>query len=389
MKEEYTRLKDLNQQFLKGADEIWFTTPRGYWIDYNKLDTPVDFEYYTILRTIQYRSPKKIMFVFDIDFSSDRKRAIALGKLLMDKYPDTFAEKFSGNGGPHLISNMVECPKFLKEIAPYPKVYDYMKAVQVKLLEEAGLIVAERTKDVKSKIDNPKLVCIKPQTRKKIKDIFNKDIPMIDGKMFERRRRFRAFSIHHKTELFSVPIDPDDDVETVNLKASLQILPPKKFTIPDFNLYEMHEPNGFIEHHFECNIKDVKLPNGFENDYERIRKVIPYPCVAFDLASHKINKESHHGPTHFTRYFTVHYLKSLGWSPQMVYTFMKSLEYPDFKSGKTIDRINYEFDRNFYKTFEQPLYRICRKIADEGLCLGKNCDEYERVRKTWRIEQGA
>ena len=155
----------LNRKFMKGAKEVWFIDPRNRWFDYDRIEC-FDWYYYTPLMTI--RKQNSILFVLDIDYDMDIVKGREIAQRISDTFPGSFSQpKFSGSAGVQIMNEIVETPQLREELKHYDKIYQYMNALQIPLLEKSHLKVAERTNDIKEHIDDPDLVCVKPATQKK------------------------------------------------------------------------------------------------------------------------------------------------------------------------------------------------------------------------------
>ena len=377
------QLIGLNRQIMSGADEVWIINSKGRWMNLEKFKHNVNLRVHTLLRTIQYKKPTQILYVMEMEHKTDLELVRSTMKTFTDKF-ETFAEaeKFSGNESIHAITKVTECPQLYDVMGQYPDIYSWMKSTQIGMLEACGCVIAERV-DIRKEIDNPRLICVKPGTRKKIRALFGREMLLADSKLFEKRRRFRTFTVHQGSGRFAVPIEPDDTVDDMLQKSQLLLPFSDKFDIPIFDHYGFDEPNGFIHSTFmPFKFQDINIPDELKVSYERLTRLIPYPCIVADLLNHKFADEPTEGATHFARYFLVAWLRHLRLDQQGCYGFIKSLDFPDFDMKKTGEQISYGFKdfNDYYLMFaRQPLFIICRQIMNEGLCLGECCECHDEV----------
>lgn len=376
MDEVHKILLGLNKEFFKGARSVWVNRHRtSSWWPLDRAPSRIDVDNFTVLRDVE-GIDGSFLFVLDVDFATDRARAVEIGNQIEKRYPEEFNRKFSGSAGPHLIAQMSPGDLAGIDLRSYGNLTYFLESVQIGILEGSGFKVFERG-DIRD-LEQEDLVCVNPHVRSNIAKHKGKVLPLVDRTLFQRRRRFRGFCCHHSTGAYSVPYEQGESWDEVSERASLGVPPIKEFFLPRFTLYEENvgpvRPKPMLEG-FAPEPRDVNAEYLMKAD-----EVLDFtfcPGIATDLVTHLLGKgDGHHGPSHFVRYMTAAFCRYLGWSPDMVFRLFERLNLPDFDHTRTAYYIRYEWRRDFYRIFYMPTHVSCGLIKREGFCVGDRCPLY-------------
>lgn len=179
------------------------------------------------------------------------------------------------------------------------------------------------------------------------------------------------YSIHPKTGLHCSPLNPDWvrewDIEQIMDYARnpngwrCDLLDGKKYlTFEEFISYcniNIEEETSIAREQFALESENLSFKNP---DDEFLAQVLHLPCLVNSIIGVA-------NATHYARFAACVHLKSLGYSPAWVFKFFLQRQYRDvaFESESRY-QINYIFSRDLCMP-------SCRRLREEGLCVGKSC----------------